>query len=277
MPRLLPLVVAALVGLHAPLLAQDETPTEPATSPSAEATPADPHAGTTLPLGKATQEQLGSDAAIYTFVTDKAGVLTVFVRATDQTDLAFLVTDQDGQGLPGGKADNDVGGVVGAEQLVVTLPWPGTYQVMVFAAAPCKALMGATWLAVPELKRAEDPDFSPSQGKEMALEEKLEDSIDPRAGDRWDWYWLKAEQSGALTVITRAPVGDLVLEAYAQGAYLEPLARSDDDQGEVAGNESITIQAEAGAIYRFRVLAPASARASGDVVAYKVSAGLIAE
>ena len=221
---------------------------------------------------------LSEAAAIYTIATDEAGMLSVFVHAAGQTDVAFVVTDADGQGLPNGKADQDHDGLVGAERLLVNLPWPGIYHVHVFAASSCKALLGASWVPVPEMKRAEDPDFSPSQATQLALDEKVEDSIDPRAGDRWDWFFLEAEQDGALTVVTRAAAGDLALEAYAHGSYLEPLVRSDDDQGEIAGNESVTIQAEAGKVYRFRVLAPRTAGGGGgDKVEYKISAGLIAE
>ncbi|MCH1932971.1 pre-peptidase C-terminal domain-containing protein, partial [Shewanella sp. A25] len=70
-------------------------------------------------------------AASYEFRAESAGILTVVIRATDEIDLVLAVTDADGQNLPEGRSDRDLGGDSGAEQFAVTLPRAGTYYVKV--------------------------------------------------------------------------------------------------------------------------------------------------
>ena len=90
-------------------------------------------------------------SAEYSFKAETAGVLTVVARSLNESDLQLLVTDMDGQPLPDGRSDQDLGGDVGAEQFAVTLPRAGGYRVVVetFAGGQASFQLGVSWISLP--------------------------------------------------------------------------------------------------------------------------------
>lgn len=213
-------------------------------------------------------------AAEYSFDVDAAGILTVAARSTNQSDLVLLVTDADGQPLPSGRSDQDIGGDTGAEQFAVTIPRAGRYLVRVetFGGAGAAFKLGASWLAFPDLEVPADPDGSPGSAIQISLGQGAwDDSINQNPGDYRDWFVLTVEEAGTLTVLTRADEGDLVLEAFDDGEYSEAIQRSDQDLQGTAGNESVTLVAEAGQTFYFKV----SAFSEGVAVRYQLRIGFI--
>lgn len=212
--------------------------------------------------------------AEFRFDADAAGVLTVVARSTNQSDLVLLVTDADGQPLPNGRSDQDIGSDTGAEQFAVTIPRAGQYLVRVetFGGAGAAFKLGASWLAFPDLEVPADPDGSPSSAIRISVGQGArDDSINQNPGDYWDWFVLTAEQAGTLTVLTRADEGDLVLEAYDDGEYSEAIQRSDQDLQGTAGNESVTLVAEAGQTFYLKV----AAFSEGVAIQYQLRIGFI--
>ncbi len=228
-----------------------------------------------LPIDSTTLGTTSTAAvASYEFNAPTAGVLTVVVRTTSQTDLVLLVTDADGQALPEGRSDQDIGGDSGAEQLAITLPRAGAYSVLVqpFSSGLGEFRIGASWLEFSELERPGDADGSPSTASPLAVGQGINDTIDPSMGDYWDWFSIQITQSGQLTVATRAEEGDLVLESFNEGEFAEPSEHSDQDLQEVSGNEAIVLFVTAGQTLYFKVSAFSSI---GEAIAYRLTAGLI--
>ncbi len=216
----------------------------------------------------------GEKGASYGFEAESAGVLTIVVRSLDETDLILLVTDSDGQPLPNGRSDQDLGGDSGAEQFAVTLPRAGKYQVRVdtFGGSQGSFKIGVSWLPFPDLEITADPDGAPSSAIRIQVgQDTRNDSIDGATGDYWDWFVLKAEKGGTLTVATRAEDGDLILEAFSSGAFAEPLERSDQDLQGKGGNEALTLAVEAGEEFFFKV----SAFSEGVLIPYRLQIGFI--
>ena len=214
------------------------------------------------------------EVAAFQFRAESAGILTVIVRSADETDLVLRVTDADGQPLPNGESDQDLGGNSGAEQFAVTIPRPGTYMVRVETYGWGKSTfrLGSSWIAFPDLEVPPDPDGSPSTAIELAVEQQtVGNSIDGNAGDYWDWYVLSSKRSGTLTIATRAEEGDLVLEAYNDGEYTEPMESSDQDLQGVSGNEALTLSVTKGEKVYFRV----RAFSEGSSLQYRLQVGFI--
>jgi hypothetical protein len=198
------------------------------------------------------------EGASYGFLAGSAGVLSVVVRSLDETDLVLLVTDADGQPLPEGRSDQDLGGDPGAEQFAVTLPRAGEYQVRVetFGVGQASFKIGVSWLPFPDLAVPADPDGSPGTAIRIWIgQDTRNDLLDGAAGDSWDWFVLKAEKAGTLTLATRAEEGDLILEAFTPGKFTEALERSDQDLQGKGGNEALTLAVEAGDEFFFKVSA----------------------
>ncbi len=215
-----------------------------------------------------------SKPASFPFTAESAGVLTVVVRASSENDLVLMVTDSDGQPLPEGRSDQDLGGDRGAEQSAVTLPRAGTYMVRVepFGGGMVRFRMGASWLPFPDLEIPADPDGSPSGARQLPAEQtRIDDSIDGSQGDYWDWFVVTANRAGTLTVATRADEGDLVLEAFEEGEYSTAMERSDQDLQEVLGNEAITLAVQPEQKIYFKV-SPVS---DGQAVSYRFQIGFI--
>ncbi len=210
-----------------------------------------------LPIGSVTGGTTNSeDIATFQFSAETAGILTVVLRSTDESDLVLVVTDADGQTLPEGRSDQDLGGDSGAEQFAVTLPRAGMYHVRVepFSSVLASFRIGASWLGFPDLEEPADPDGSPSTARSITIQQDpITDTLDPTSGDHWDWYALRADRAGLLTVATRAGDGDLVLETFAEGNFSESGERSDQDLQDVAGNEALTLSVSPGQTLYFKV------------------------
>ena len=213
-------------------------------------------------------------ATEFTFNPQSAGILTVVVRAADESDLVLVVTDADGQPLPDARSDQDLGGDSSAEQLAVTIPRSGTYRIRVepFGSGSIRFQIGASWITFPDLEVPPDPNGSPSTATPVQPgQAPIEESLDGTAGDYWDWYVVTAEQAGTITVTTRTENGDLVLEAFAPDAYTDPLERSDQDLQGVSGNEALTLIVTAGQQVYFKV----SAWDEGAQVDYRLQVGFM--
>ncbi len=228
-----------------------------------------------LELGGVTNgSTMGDEPAVFALRTPSAGVLTVVVRSTDETDLVLVVTDSDGQPLPEGRSDQDMGGNTGAEQFAVTVPRAGDYQVRVerYGTGTARFRIGASWLPFAELEIPADPNGSPSKATPIRVGQAvLQTSLDGSVGDFWDWYVFTADQAGTLTVATRSEEGDLVIEAFAQGEYGESIERSDQDLQEQGGNEALTLIVGAGQTYYFKV----SAFSEGNAMGYRLQVGFM--
>lgn len=238
-----------------------------ASAPSAAQSP--------LPLGTTSQARLPvGEPSVFVFEARAAGFLTVVVRSEGGDDLAFTVTDDEGQSLPDGSADMDLGGNVGAEQLVVTLPGPGGYAVHVRSLGGMGGAfqIGGSFLESASASGIQDPDGRPSGAIRLAVGESHEDSIDAGRGDSWDWYRIDVTGDGALTVLTSSQgEGDLRLELYADGAFGEAMDASDQDMEGVLGNESITVNVRAGQTVYLRV----TSAFGGGYAGYRIASGLI--
>ena len=145
-----------------------------------------------LPIGTVAGGTTSSEnTATFQFSAETAGILTVVVRSTDETDLVLVVTDADGQTLPEGRSDRDLGGDSGAEQFAVTLPRAGVYHVRVepFGSGLSSFRIGASWLGFSDLEEPADPDGTPSTARPITIQQDpIVDTLDPTSGDHWDWY-----------------------------------------------------------------------------------------
>jgi hypothetical protein len=210
-----------------------------------------------LPLGTMTKATTTDDApAEFTFKAEGPGVLTVVVQGDG--DLVIEVIDEDRQPVPDGTADRDLYGSTGNELLAVTLGEAGAYLIRVriqMGGTKSTFQMVAGWLPFPPFARPGDPDRRPAQARAIAVGESVEDSLDASEGDLWDWFVLTPESAGTLVIVTR-PAGDdvdLVLEAYIDGDFTSPAARSDQDlQGDTA-SESVSVNVTAGQAVHVRV------------------------
>ncbi|KPJ92288.1 MAG: hypothetical protein AMS18_07720 [Gemmatimonas sp. SG8_17] len=228
-----------------------------------------------LELGRVINASTSDEnVAALTFRAKSAGVLTVVVRSTDESDLILVVTDADGQQLPEGRSDQDIGGDNGAEQLAVTIPRTGTYVVRVetFLSGSADFKIGASWLAFADLEVAADPDGSPSTAIPISAgQQTISESINGALGDYWDWFVFSADGAGTLTVATRADEGDLVLEAFRENEFSEALERSDQDLQGINGNEALTLLVAAGQKLYFKV----SSFSEGASVPYRLQIGFM--
>ena len=238
------------------------------------------HAVTThaqqLPIGTVTGGTTSSEnTATFQFSAETAGILTVVVRSTDETDLVIVVTDADGQALPEGRSDQDLGGDSGAEQFAVTLPRAGMYHVLVepFGSGVASFRIGASWLGFPDLEEPADPYGTSSTARSITIQQDpIMDTLDPTSGDHRDWYAIRADRAGLLTVAIRADEGDLVLEAFTEGNFRESAERSDQDLQEMAGNEALTLSVSPGQTLYFRV---SMFGTPDSPISYRLSIGFI--
>jgi hypothetical protein len=233
-------------------------------------------AQTPLPLGDVSTGRLTADeAAEYTVEVAEAGFLTVVVRSQGDEDMHFTVTDDEYQVLPDGSVDLDVGGDMGAEQFVVALPWPGVYRVLVesYGFGGASFHVGGSFLPAEMAAAPSDPDGKPSGALELVAGGDHEDTLDPAGGDAFDWYRMTATEAGTLTILTRADSGDLRLDLFLEGDFREAADSSDQDQGGVLGNESLTVDVAAGQTVHVRV--GFSSVGTGEYVAYRIASGFI--
>ncbi len=247
----------------------------PALAAAAALLPAALGAQTPLPVGRTVEGTLTSGSTEYSFAATEAGFLTVVVRASGGEDLALSVTDAEGQVLPDGRSDMDMDGNVGAEQILLAIPSAGDYTVEVRCYDESASFhLGATFLPSALAAAPDDPDGRPSGAIELTVGATHDDAIDPAAGDRADWYRIRVDGSGVLTVLTRAEGdGDLRLERYIEPEFGEPEDAADEDRDGVFGNESLTLDVEAGDVVIIKVV---PSFAGSTAVSYRISSGLIA-
>ena len=241
---------------------------------AAAVAPAGTTAQTPLPLGDTAMGSTAGDApAEYRVEADGPGFLTLVARAAVEADLRLLVTDADGQPLPDGRADVDAGGDLGAEQLVVQLPRAGTYRVFVESyGGTADFAVGGSFLPTQLAARDPDPDGSPGSAVALRVGESHDDTLDPPAGDVWDWFSFSLDGAGTLTVLTRTDGGDLSIRVYREGEYREPFLTADDDPEGEMGNESATFDVAAGETVYVRVGHPFD---QGSALSYTLRSGFI--
>ncbi|HSW30713.1 MAG TPA: hypothetical protein VLH75_14600 [Longimicrobiales bacterium] len=228
-----------------------------------------------LPLGKTAEASLSGGSIEYAFSAKEAGFLAVVVRSSGGEDLALKVTDAEGQVLPDGSSDMDMNGSVGAEQLLLAIPSAGEYAVEVRCYDESASFrLSATFLPSALAAVPDDADGRPSGAVELTVGANHDDALDPAAGDRADWYRIRVDRSGVLTVLTRAEgEGDLRLERYIEPEFGEPEDSADEDRDGVMGNESLTLDVEAGDVVIIKVV---PSFAGSTAVSYRISSGLIA-
>jgi hypothetical protein len=231
-------------------------------------------AQTPLPLGRTVEASLSSGSIEYAFPAKEAGFLAVVVRSSGGEDLALKVTDSEGQLLPDGSSDMDMNGSVGAEQLLIAIPSAGDYAVEVRCYDESASFkLSATFLPSALAAAPDDPDGRPSGAVELAAGANHDDALDPAVGDRADWYRIRVDKSGVLTVLTRAEgEGDLRLERYVAPEFAEPEDSADEDRDGVMGNESLTLDVSVGDVVLIKVV---PSFAGSTAVAYRISSGII--
>jgi len=240
------------------------------------ALPALAAAQTPLPLGSTTKGSItNGQAAVYTVTAPGAGVLSVAVQADG--DVRLVLTDADGQPVPGGTADSDLNGSPGTEILSATIGRPGEYRLSVelFSNDDVTFDIGGSFLAFPAFEQPEDPNGKPGQATALTIGEAHEDSLDTPGGDGWDWFVVTPDQDASLAIVTRALNGatiDLAIEVYMGGDYSQPAGRSDQDQQDDVANEAVTLAVRAGQPVHIKITG-----AMGDAVGgYRISTTLIA-
>jgi hypothetical protein len=227
-----------------------------------------------LPAGGGAEASFDASGAPVQFRVSvpSAGVLTVAVHG--KTDLVLRVTDEEGQPIPDGTADRDLGGDLGSEVLAVILPERSNYLVTVESndeARGARFTISSSFLAMPAFARPVDPDRRPSQARALTVGTAHSDQLHPDANDLWDWYVVRATEAMTLVVATRTEEesdGDLVLEGYVGGEFDEPAVQSDNDLQGQLGNESVTVNLRAGDTLHIKVR---SLSERGGPIQYRLS------
>jgi len=168
----------------------------------------------------------------YRFDAQGPGLLTVAVRAKEGDDMTIEVYSPSGTQLA--RCDIDFGGNTGAEHLALPIPAEGSYRVVVQPLGNGGPFwMGASFLAFEELESVapagpEDAEeLTPGQAQEATLQ-------GPET-----WFTYTAPASGLLMFSTSAEQGDLVIEAYYDGAFDQQVQYSDQDRNGSGANERI--------------------------------------
>lgn len=253
-PLPIPLAVVTLACLVVPSLAAAQQP---------------------LPTGGAQKVAITSEKPVeYTVAAKTAGVLTVAING--EGDMAFTVTDADGQTLPDGSVDRDLNGNSGLEMASITIPEPGTYRVRVRVQSGSSSSfsIGSSWLSFPALARPNaDPDSRPSGAVRLEVGKPHEDAIDPVNGDVWDWFIFEPAEAGTLVIVTRGigDSADLVLEGYLDGEFGQPVERSDQDLQGSGANESVTLTVTKGQKVHVKV----SGTFGRQAAKYRIASSLI--
>lgn len=232
-------------------------------------------AQTALPLGTSQPGKVSSENPTeYSVVAKTAGLLAVAIAG--EGDLAFQVTDEDGQTLPEGNIDRDLNGNEGHETVALILPEAGTYKVRVRAQSGSSTFqIGGSWIPQPAYAMASpDPDRRPRTARSIVMGKAHEDALNSEGGDMWDWFVMKPAQAGTLAIVTRLlgeGDADLVLEVYTDNDFSKPAGRSDQDLQGNSANESVTVNVNAGQPVHVKV----SGAFSRVTTKYRLSSSLI--
>lgn len=230
-----------------------------------------PFQSSPLPMGTPADATLGADGtAAFDFQADAAGLLSVSVYTSGDTDLYLTFTDAYGQSLA--NSDSDLGRHMGSEVLSAAVRTPGMYRVVVHSRGGGAGfrIVGA-WLPTPGMELPADPDGNPGDATQLTVGTPHSDSIDPDSADGWDWFSVTIPDGGLVGVIVEAPDGDLALELYRDGQFGQAADRSDQDLEGVSGNEAITARAKAGETLYFKVLPVFGSQA----IDYTIRAGVM--
>jgi hypothetical protein len=232
---------------------------------------------TPLTMGTPTKGSCASEApAIFTANLASAGLLAVVLTAdTTESDLVLLVCDEDGQLLNSdARSDRDLQGNRGFETVAPMILEAGNYLVIVeHSSGEGKATfkLSAAFAAAPAFTPGTpDPDGRPTRANAVTVGKPLDDSLGE--GDTWDWFAVRCEAAGTLTILTKAPNGDLKLEAYNEGNYRASVAQSDQDLQGTKGNESLNLEVEAGQTVYVRV---ATFFSGSEAVPYRLVTAMI--
>jgi hypothetical protein len=123
--------------------------------------------------------------------------------------------------------------------------------------------------------RAADPDRRPSTAKALTVGAASEETLHADEGDGWDWFKVTASEAMTLVIVTRmaeGTEGDLTLEAFTGNDYSSPAANSDQDLQGHTGNESVTLDVQAGQTVHVKV---ASLFGAGGPAPYRISVGKV--
>ncbi len=223
-----------------------------------------------LQLSGPQQLELNGFPVVLEFAAPAAGLLTVAARDDSDIDLVVQVTDADGQAIPQGRADIDLGGDRGAEQLVVALPWAGDYQVSIreLNSGTGSFEVGAGFFAMPSVGALEPEHARPSNAVPLVVGDEQEAGLSAERGVPWMWYRFDSTMPGIVTFDVQADFGDLVVEGYDEGSFADPTETSDQDIGGVLGNEMLSLAVGPGTPVYFRV----RDRAPGDHVRFTAQA-----
>lgn len=187
----------------------------------------------------------------------EAGLLTVAVQATDDADLALNLVDEEGQPVTGGSIDADVDGHHGREYGVIALGAGGSYRLRVLVhgigSAESTYQIAANWIALPSLAVTPDPGDRPSQAAAITPNQPAYGSIRPARNERRRWFMFDAPAAGHVAAITSAESGDLILDAFDDGAYEQVLASSDQDLRDNRAAEALLVPVVAGQRLYLRV------------------------
>jgi hypothetical protein len=246
-----------------------------ATAPPAPACAQSP---TALALDRITSGALGAkgEPKRYRLTIAEAGILTLAGNSVG--DLVIAVLDEEGQTVPNGHVDRDLGGDLGSEYGVIHLGAKGDYGVevrMIDASGPITFSLGASFIAMESFRRPADPDGRPSAARAVEIGTAVEDELNGDAFDRVDWYSITAVRASTVVLMTRTEAGvrgDLGLEAFQGTTVSEYSSRSDQDQRGGQGNESLTLDLKDGETARFRVLLY---NERGEKVPYRLSVALV--
>jgi hypothetical protein len=222
-----------------------------------------------LPLGAGADATARAGApATFAFDAPGPGLLSAVAAVSGDADLVLSLCDEDGQPLadtcepngqpnPGARSDHDLLGSRGLEVATAPVPGVGRYLVVVEVAGDGEARLhlSASFAPAPALARPDDPDGRPGAARGLDAGVDVEDAVAPKEGDLRDWFAVRCPGAGALSVVTRAPAGDLRLDAYSAGQYRTPAVSSDDDEQGVAGDESVTVKVEGPGLVLVRVAA----------------------
>lgn len=231
-----------------------------------------------LPIGSSASGTTSEEQpASYSFTPPGAGVLTVVVSGSD--DLVIEVVDQDGQPLPGGRADGDNNGSTGLEFLAMPVGNSDPLMVRVTMLSEDGGsgafAISASFVREDRFSKPGDSDRRPSLARSVTVGAAIEESLHPAEGDQWDWYTIRANEAMTVAIVTRmneSAEGDLVIEAFTDGDFNEAVARSDQDLQGHTGNESVTVDLKAGQSLHFKVTALWEA---GGLTPYRLSVGRV--
>lgn len=231
---------------------------------------------TPLTMGTPTKGSVVPDAPkVFAATAASAGLLAVVLTSeTGDADLVLSVCDEDGQLMSEGRSDRDYQGNRGHEFVSLVLPEAGTYLVIVecsSGAEKASFALSAAFAAAPAFASATpDADSRPSRATAVTVGKPIEDTLG--GGDTWDWFAVRAEAAGTLTILTKAAEGDLKLEAYNEGNYRAAVAQSDQDLQGVKGNESLNLEVEAGQTIYVKV---STFFSGSEVVPYRLVTAMI--